>query len=52
MVKGNLIYLRYPITFTDIPVNNMNYYGNNYYKLKQVKKTYDPLNVLTYSGTL
>jgi hypothetical protein len=52
MVKGNSIYLRYPITFMDIPVNNMNYYGNNYYKLKQVKKTYDPLNVLTYSGTL
>lgn len=45
-------YVGFPITFTNIKFSNDIYYGNNYDKLKHVKKIYDPLNTLTYSGTL
>ena len=50
---SNGVYLGFPITFTNIPYTNMIYYGKtSYKKLIEIKKKYDPENILTYSGTL
>jgi len=47
-------YLGFPISFDDIHVPNSIYYGGqeNYAKLQRIKGKYDPLNILTYSGTI
>ena len=46
------VYLGFPITFTDIAFKNNIYYGKSYNQLLNVKKSYDPENVLSYSGSL
>ena len=46
------IYIGFPLTFSNIKHTNRVYYGRNYDKLKEIKRHYDPLNVLTYCGTI
>jgi FAD/FMN-containing dehydrogenase len=45
-------YVGFPITFSNIKRTNRVYYGRNYDKLKEIKRHYDPLNILTYCGTI
>jgi hypothetical protein len=52
LTKGTYEYVGFPITFTNIEYNNTIYYGKNYKKLQSVKKKYDELNIMTYSGTI
>jgi hypothetical protein len=52
LTKRTYEYVGFPITFTNIKYNNTIYYGKNYKRLRQIKKKYDELNILTYSGTI
>ncbi|AYV76781.1 MAG: FAD-binding oxidoreductase [Barrevirus sp.] len=45
------LYLGFPLTF-NLPQPPNIYYGKNTKLLKQIKKKYDPLNILTSTGTI
>jgi hypothetical protein len=47
-----IAYVGFPITFTNIEYNNSLYYGLSYNRLKLIKKRYDPLNLLSNTGTI
>jgi len=50
--RDTYVYVGFPITFSNIKHTNRVYYGKNYDKLKEIKHHYDPLNILTYCGTI
>jgi len=45
-------YVGFPIAFGNINHTNKIYYNESYEKLLEIKKKYDPENILSYSGTL
>jgi hypothetical protein len=45
-------YVGFPIAFSNINITNKIYYGESYNKLLEIKKKYDPNNLLSYSGTI
>lgn len=45
-------YVGFPITFSNVKHTNEVYFGKNYRKLKEIKRYYDPLNLLTECGTI
>ena len=53
---ANGAYLGFPVAFEEMHPENKIYYGptenNNYPRLQDIKIKYDPLNILTYSGTI
>ena len=46
------MYIGFPVSYTDIHVKKQIYYGYNYQELREIKRKYDPLNILTSSGTI
>ena len=47
-----IMYLGFPISFSNIQIENTIYNGSNYPRLKEIKNKYDPLNILTSSGSI
>lgn len=48
----NYTYLGFPITFSNIKHTSNTYYGKNLKRLKCIKNQYDPLGLLSSTGTL